>query len=512
MQKLLDYQVTHVETLKQVITARRRALDASDTGTGKTYTAVALCLELGLKPLIVCPVAVIHSWRTVLEYFEAPYYGITNYESMHNCKYFRPKATDKTKCPFIQRLSVENTKVNQESYATKEIEIFEKGEKSLHTYRWRRIPDDFVLIFDEAHRCKNPRTLNSVLLYTASRVEDMRILMLSATICDKPEKFAIAGYVLGLYKPVKRAKNWIEKIDEGHSHSMQGVHAAIFNDHGSRMRIKDLGALFPDNKITADCFDMDNAQEIEEQYRIIEEEVARLKNKEDNSGCALSRILYARMRIEQLKVPTIIKHAKQHIEAGASVAVFVNFTMTLRTVAEELKTTCMIWGEQTPLEREQNIEKFKTDKETIIVCNIRSGGVGISLHDTIGDRRRVALISPSDSAQDIIQTLGRIHRANGKTKVEQFVLYCKGTVEERVCENMRDKIRNISAINDGAIDTYKIEGLMDDVEAEEEPQTELGFTLSRFFTLQARKQRLEEDLTSINTELQSLQAIIQMLQ
>ncbi len=57
------------------------------------------------------------------------------------------------------------------------------------------------------------------------------------------------------------------------------------------MRIKKLGNLFPDNKIIAECYDMDNAIEIEEQYKIIEEEVEKLKTKEEGSGCALSRIL-----------------------------------------------------------------------------------------------------------------------------------------------------------------------------------------------------------------------------
>lgn len=110
---------------------------------------------------------------------------------------------------------------------------------------------------------------------------------------------------------------------------MEGVHKIIFNEYASRMKIKDLGDLFPSNKIIAECYDMDNAVEIEQQYKIIEEEVERLKNKEENSGCVLSRILYARMRIEQLKVPTIIKLAKEYISKNMSVAIFIIFSLSL---------------------------------------------------------------------------------------------------------------------------------------------------------------------------------------
>ncbi|XWV25906.1 putative ATP-dependent RNA helicase [Tupanvirus soda lake] len=510
MEKLLDYQVEHVKSLKKTIETHKRALDASDTGTGKTYTSIALCIELGLKPLIICPASVIGNWKNVLEYFGADYYGITNYESMHNCRYITPHTQgNKIKCKYIERLK-RKLPDDENDYSTKEAEIFSKRKMASFTYKWKNIPNDFILIFDEAHRCKNKKTLNSIILYTAALIDNMKILMLSATIADKPEKFAIAGFVLGLYPTIRNAGNWIAKADSGYEHDMMGVHKFVFNDYGSRMKIKELGLLFPDNKIIADCYDMDNAIEIEQQYKIIEEEVEKLKNKEESSGCALSRILYARMKIEQLKIPTIINQAKKYMEDGASVAIFVNFSMTLQTIADELGTKCVIWGEQTMEDRNKNIEDFNKDRSNIIICNIKSGGVGISLHDTIGDRRRISLISPSDSAQDIIQVLGRIHRANGKTPVQQYIIFCKKTVEEKICENMKNKIQNISSLNDGVVNTYQIDGLTDDKEAVQEV-SDLDRTINRITILNMKKQRLEEDLKSVNEELESLEAVMNII-
>jgi superfamily II DNA or RNA helicase len=518
MNKLLDYQIEHVDSLKKVIQSHGRALDASDTGTGKTYTSIALCLELGLKPLIVCPTSVINNWKTVLNYFEAPYYGITNYESMHNCKYFTSESNnDKIQCNFLNRIRIKNknnskskNSDDENNYATKDAEIFSKRKIARFTYVWKNIPNDFILIFDEAHRCKNKKTLNSILLYTAATINTMKILMLSATIADKPEKFAIAGYVLNLYQNIRNAMNWISKADEGYDHPMKGVHKIIFNDYGSRMKIKELGNLFPKNQIIAECYDMNNAIEIEKQYKIIEAEVEKLKNKEESSGCALSRILYARMRIEQLKIPTIIEMANKYLREGTSVAIFVNFSMTLQTIADELHTKCVIWGEQTLQDRNKNIDDFNKDRSRIIVCNIKSGGVGISLHDTIGNHPRISLISPSDSAQDIIQVLGRIHRANGKTAAYQHILFCKKTVEEKICENMKDKIQNISSLNDGITNTYKIDGLIDgDVKIKE--ISELDRTINRITILNLKKQRLTNDLVDVENELKSLQTAIELM-
>ena len=309
MDKLLDYQKPHVHSLKESINKYNRALDASDTGTGKTYTSVALCAELKLKPLIICPISILANWKNVMNIFKVPYYGITNYESMHNCKYFTQKnPSKKIKCKYIFRYKKED-KDNDNS---EDDQFLEKTTD--FSYEWKDIPKDLILIFDEAHRCKNKKTLNSILLRTAAKNNEIKILMLSATIADKPEKFAIAGYVLKLYPSIKNAMNWISKMDIGQTHSMFGVHKIIFNEYASRMKIKELGNLFPENKIIADCFDMENCLEIEEQYKIIEEEVEKLKKKEDSSGCALSRILYARMRIEQLKIPTIVKLTKKYIK------------------------------------------------------------------------------------------------------------------------------------------------------------------------------------------------------
>jgi SNF2 family DNA or RNA helicase len=511
MDKLLDYQIEHVNNLKATINTHKRALDASDTGTGKTYTSIALCIELGLKPLIICPLSVMSNWLVVLKYFGAKYYGISNYESMHNCRYYSSRVPgNKILCKYIKRFK-KSDKDDEEDYSTKGAEIFSKKECASFTYEWMNIPDDFILIFDEAHRCKNKKTLNSILLYTASTIEHMKILMLSATIADKPEKFAIAGYVLGLYHNIKNAANWISKADIGYYHPMQGVNKIIFNEYGSRMKIKELGALFPENKIVAECYDMECAVEIEEQYKIIEEEVEKLKNKEEMAGCALARIMYARMRIEQLKIPSIVNLAKKYIKEEASVAIFVNFSMTLQTIADELKTKCVIWGEQTLEDRNKNILEFNTDKSNVIICNIKSGGVGISLHDTIGNRRRISLISPSDSAQDIIQVLGRIHRANGKTPVSQYIIFCKNTYEEKICDNMKNKIQNISSLNDGIINTYKIDGLTDDIIDNSSNPSEIDTIFTRMTVLNMKKQRLIYDLEEVENEISALAISIDII-
>uniref|UniRef100_A0A6C0CCA6 Helicase n=1 Tax=viral metagenome TaxID=1070528 RepID=A0A6C0CCA6_9ZZZZ len=487
--KLLPFQPKHVENLIYSLTKYNRALDASDTGTGKTYTSIATAISMKLKLFVICPKSVITSWIKTFKILGAEYYGVANYESLQNCKYYDDKSNKKAKCPFIKRI----------------VDIgSEKGE---FTYVWN-VPDDMIIVFDEAHRCKNPKTQCHLLLYTLAKTT-AKILMLSATVSDKPENFAIAGYALGLYPHLRSANIWMTDASKRYDGDLCiGIHNAIYPEYASRMRIRDLGKLFPDNQIVANCYDMDNSKEIEKEYKLIEDEVARLKSKEDNSGCALSRILYARMRIEQLKVPTIIEETKKNIEEGNSVAIFVNFTQTLKLLADEFDTKCIIFGEQSMQERNKNIDDFNDDRSRLIICNIKSGGIGISLHDTHGQYPRVSIISPSYSAQDVLQSLGRIYRANTKTAVRQRIIYCSGTVEENICEKMKEKITNIAKLNDADTFGYQIDGLMDDPYG---IGIDMHANLSDFDklflkieVLNIKKERLTNEIKETDVEIQNL--------
>ena len=46
----------------------------------------------------------------------------------------------------------------------------------------------------------------------------------------------------------------------------------------------------------------------------------------------------------------------------------------------------------------------------------------------------------------VLQVLGRTHRANGKTMCASILSTASDTVEENICENMKEKITNIALI------------------------------------------------------------------
>ena len=74
-----------------------------------------------------------------------------------------------------------------------------------------------------------------------------------------------------------------------------------------------------------------------------------------------------------------------------------------------------------------------------------------------GKYPRLALISPSYSAVIMRQVTGRVWRESSKTKSLQRIVFVAGTVEEQVCDVVKDKLNNLDMLNDGDLSYIKKE-------------------------------------------------------
>lgn len=448
--KLYQYQIGNMKNIVRIIRENNACGDLSDTGTGKTYSAVASCKELGLQPIVICPRAVMGAWRKVCKIFDVKPFFIVNYETLKFGKFY-DNNNKRKKCPYIiydKDADVDNNKINP-------------------VYTWSLSEKNKVIfIFDEVHKCTNFDTFNGKLLLSAKQ-SGRPILILSATLADSPTKVKIFAYILNFIDKniaekqklsLEQYINVIEKWLARDSKPMIMVHNMLYPDRATRMRIDNIPD-FPETQISAVAYTIDEKieNEIQKQYEKIAELLDDLKEKKaKDRGNILVAILRARQKIELLKIPTFIELAKDFRDEGKSVVIFLNFTQTLKTIAELLKTNCVIYGEQTAEQREQNISDFQENTEKIIICNIQCGGVGVSLHDIYGGHQRISLISPTWNAVDLQQSLGRIHRAGGKTKSIQRIIYTANTVEENIADKLQLKLKDLNSINNGDLDLSNI--------------------------------------------------------
>lgn len=440
---LRHWQPSIVSQLSAAIKKYGAAIDGSDTGSGKTYTSIGVARELGLRIGVVCPKAVITSWKRVIQnHFKMPIEFVLNYESLRTGKH-------------------------------KDIAVWMRPNKksTIEKFVWKiKDPSNVLIVFDESHKLKDGKTQNSEMADSAHKA-GFKILCCSATSAINPLELKTVGKILGLHKGTSKAFNeFLEDHDceygrfgwefNGSKNALRKLNFDMFKERGARIRKTEIPG-FPDCDIIAESYDLDESStsQINKIYDDMSRELNRLENTiksdKDKIENALTIQLRARQKCELLKVPLFVDMANEALEDGMSVVIIVNFTETIKALSEKLKTNCMIWGGDTE-NRQKHIDDFQSDSSRIILVNIKAGGAGLSLHDLNGQFPRIALISPGPSAVELKQALGRIWRADAKTKAMQKIIFISGTKEEEICEKMKVKLTNMDLINDGDLSTESI--------------------------------------------------------
>lgn len=425
MIELYGAQQTHSENLLRSLNENGTAIDKGKTGTGKTYCASWVAKESGSPVGVICPVAVIPVWQRTL--------ALTGVEPRFVVGY-------------------EKLRMNGTPY----------GKFNLKRWEWDdSLPKNTLFIFDEAHRLKGKDTLNARI---GASAKQYRSMLLSATLAKDPTEMRVLGFLTGLhtwtnhYKWCLRTGCWkapfggLKFKASSAEHYLLKLNEYLFPRYGGGLRREDLGDLFKKNTIVAEAYDLNDGGKIQAAYEAMERElsavVAQAEDAIDLQRLTQGVYMSTRQRVEQLKIPAFVGMTKDLVEEGNSVVIGTNFRATLEQLCEQLKCPG-IYGGQNADVRENIIQSFQQDKVHVLVVNIQAGGQGISLHDTLGVRPRVSLISPPESPVDLIQFLGRIDRAQMQSDTLQKLIFAAGTVEEVICERVQRNANQIELLVDG---------------------------------------------------------------
>jgi hypothetical protein len=432
--KLLPFQIPAVSRNVAAMRLCGASLDASDTGVGKTYIALGTVRELGLKKvLVVSPKAVRPSWTRVAAFMGVEI-EVVNWELVRRGG---TKWCHKSESPTGRKQFTWDTSLVG------------------------------AIIFDEIHRAKKHNSQNGTMVIAARR-QKIPAMGLSATAGVTPLDFKAIGYMLGLFD-LKDFWTWVQKYGcrpgyfggyefAGDIHDLLRLHKLIFPSHGNRTRIDELGDAFPKNSIHAQFVPVADPKALDEAWAEINEALESVPGAEPDEH-HLTTILRARQKVELLKIPALIELARDSIESGNRVVIFVNFTASLEAIVAALKKegygVGSVYGtnsegvSQTAAERQHHIDRFQDNKDEGIVLNADAGREGIGLHDLQGGFPRESFISPPWSPRVLKQELGRIARVEGKTACVQHVIYADGTVEVPVGENLERNLDRLDTLNDG---------------------------------------------------------------
>jgi len=429
MKTLFPKQQTAKEFFTCCLLANKNTLDSSSVGTGKTVVAVHLVRDLDRPFAVICPKAVIPAWERECEEHGVKPLFVLNYEKLRN---------GKTKW------------------------MARAGKKIM---RWS-LPEGTIVLVDEAHKAKGPYTLNAQIVVSLVQ-QNFTVHCMSATAAEDPTEMRPLGYALGLHslnKPDDGLKSWFSwMLTNGCSQDSWGswklrdkqklldLNKKIYGVVGHKLTPKDFPDSFRENRIFIEPTQFSDWKKINKAYTdlgitpaIIEEFIEF--GKVSNSEHVMVNILKARQLAESFKAPDLAEIAADYIAGGYSVVIFVNFSDTVDALCSSLLCP-KIDGRQTAAERQLAIDQFQADEIHCLAVNIAAGGTGLSLHDTIGNRPRISLISPTFNAKDYMQVLGRIHRNGAKSDAIQKVLISAGSIEESVMKSITAKVANMQALH-----------------------------------------------------------------
>lgn len=447
---LLPPQRPHAIRLLSSLYQNGFAIDMSDMGTGKTFSACAVLKETNLPFVILCPNSLKTNWERTTKSFGIKPYQILNYEKIirGNTKFYKYKKVRNAQNQII-------------------------GEQGV----FKNIPPNVVIVFEEAHKCKGLESSTAELLFAAKRGGFKR-LKISGSMATNPLEMFAFGYSSGLHTNEDRnsfKRNFCQSygceytgkfgqmtFDPESDLGRQGmlrIHNILFEETkvASRLTKAMMGDYFPQTKIVPECLDMGaNSPKIQKVYDLMQREIDLLeKHCENYSQHVFAVIMKSRRQTELLKVPVFVEQIESAYNENNSVAVFVNFKETITAISDRLNRkkefrgkVAYVIGGQDEDERQECIDGFQSDKYRVILCNMKAGGVGISLHDINGKHSRVSLHSPGFSAIELIQALGRVDRQGGKSKSYQRIIYAADTIEESACDRLQYRIDNLAALND----------------------------------------------------------------
>lgn len=374
----------------------------------------------------MCPKSVIPAWEDTFKAQGVDYYGVINYESLR---------TGKTGWG-----SWDKATTSRPARTKKGAFVF---------------PDDLeFVVWDESHYCQGVNSQNAEMMVAAhGRLN----LLLSATAAEDPTELRAAGYLLGLHS-LSNYTLWAKKMNcgfdnwgklkfkkTGSAEALAKIRDHIYPDRGHKIKRSDISDLFRKTAVFTTPLFFDDR--IEELYAEMEAEIEDLKARGVKPN-PLVHLLRQRQEVELLKVPVTRELIDAELREGHHVVVFANFDQTLESLAAHYPGCPIVRGSNSKKERERFIKEFAADKHPVMLCNIKAGGVGVSLHDQIGNHPRTALIFPTWDAKELIQALGRVDRAGSATDSIQRILFAAGTVEERVAAACERKLNNLETLHD----------------------------------------------------------------
>jgi SWI/SNF-related matrix-associated actin-dependent regulator of chromatin subfamily A-like protein 1 len=422
------------------LAAHRRAGLHDDMGYGKTATAITALDRLGFKRgIVVCPATIKENWKREFEQWSTVPRRYRKGNDLIDCNTFLSHLTD------VMIISYE--------MATR-----------WHKHLMGRLGLLDFMIFDEAHRTKNPDAKRTIAL-KGPRSDGCGGIAQFASYCWEITGTPIPNDPLDLYTFLKFcgaigrqredefARTYFDST-AGRFSSRQTVipaKAAELRALVQSVSLRRVGAVdLPPLFITNTFLDGDSSKVAVflQDHPGIDRAILRALDGGNLNLVEHSQIMTLRRLIGEAKAVPFAYYLLDLMKAGLKFPLVFGWHKNVLTLVQDILTVKgykigRVDGDCSEKQKDEAIQAFQRGDLDGMVCNIQAGGEGTTLTRS----KHMFMLESGWSPKDNAQAIKRIHRIGQKdtTRVEFITL--AGSYDEEVVDIVRSKVKAIFDAN-----------------------------------------------------------------
>lgn len=394
-------------------------------GLGKTYTGAEKLIQIGAKVnLVVCQKSKVNDW---VDHFREHYQQWTVFDATSQ------KKEDKRAYEYGFWMNYRNGNKVVPSIIVINYDLL-----------WRR-PElkklkDFTLMLDESSLIQNENSKRSRFILG---LKPKNVILLSGTPCGgKYELLWSQMHLLGWN--ISKQMYWDQYV-RSHYEDVSGFPLKIVDGYKNVDRLKrkmrEHGCLFLK---TEEVMDLPE-QVFQKVYvpvttvykKFMKDRIITVGDKELVGDTTLTRLLYARMLCGVYSVDKLNAFQDLIESTDDRVIVFYNFTAELDAMQgilmdedyEYCKRFSVVNGS------DKHLQNYEDRSDSITFVQYQAGAMGLNLQKAC----RIIYFTPPLSSELFEQSKKRIHRIGQKSTCFYYNLICRGSVEEKIYEVLRQR-------------------------------------------------------------------------
>lgn len=422
-------------------------------GLGKTLQSIAAVIAKNNFPcLIICPATLKENWRR-------EWIKVAGRRAMI--------LSDKVKTSWPTYNSVGMCDVfitNFESLTKYFVEGFDNNDDEPLKLKHVRFRENIKLfksvIIDECHKLRNASTIQSKLTAGISMGKPQIIALSGTAVVNNPKDLwpilCILGYAGGSKRLFGMQADFVARYCEVGPYRKPGnlrelnyyLNINCFFRREKHEVLKDLPpkvrqVMYCDitNRKEYDHAEQEFISYLREIRKCTDEEIMRKLRGQFMVKMGILKQISARGKLNEVK-----QYVDEILESGDKVILFCYLQEMVHSVKRMYPQALTIYGEDSMEGRQRSVDLFQTDERyPIIVCNYKSGGVGL----TLTAASRVAFIEEPWTFADCEQCEDRAHRIGQKSIDELESIQCTYFLgSDTIDDYCHDIVMNKKAIAD----------------------------------------------------------------